>query len=294
MANKSRAKKNSTKGVKKSRNRARSLIGLDGAAVDHVRLLADPCNAKLCYPAYPGTGNGALIRRRLTFQVGAGAGETCGLVTVVPGLNAFKSAGSSATSTVLNPAWAAIYPFVTNDSYRAVAACLEAFPNASELNRSGLVAVGCTNHNWFDVASTVDGISGRLPYLTRAPDARISIKWVPSLVDTEFADPNTTPDRDGNNRLSFAFSGASAGTGYTIVVTVVYENVQTNNFVNTVQAPASRSSLNDVVRGVFNFAGGLVEVGTTVFNGLNHLASLTSVAGQTVPMQRMSPLLLGA
>lgn len=282
-----------TKPRKQSRGpRQKSMAMLDGAAMDHIRLMADPCNGKLCPPAYESPGGGALIRYRAIVNFGTGAGETAGVFSWAPGANETIGNGGVASTTSFTPSRNTMFAALstsansaTGTSYRCVAACVRMITNASETNRSGIVYAGNTDYNqywWNGTGQTsVESVLPGLPITTRAPSKSLEVVWAPAESDTDFVNDSlgTSLQQGGYGRsaITIAFTGAPAATGYTLEITGVYEVAYGLNqgTLATRSPPASSSSWNNVLRGLSQF----INNSPVMIDGVRRLTDYVQQAG---------------
>lgn len=278
------------------RNGPNTRIMLDGAAADHIRLLADPCNGKMVYPAYPSGQNGAVMRLRSVIQLGIGAGETCGMFHWTPGANEYYCNGAATPSTTFAPVSSSVFSLLQTAAasnngtmFRCVAACVKILYNGSENNRGGVIYAGNTAAASFG-ASTTGGVTATvatsvapLPYTTRVPSNSMEVLWVPNEADQNYFSDNANSgasvrqDSSTNAAITIGLIGLTAAVGVTLEVTGVYE-VQfgaTNNLVSSVGPPASSSPWSSVIRGLFDKIGG----STVLLNGVKSAIDYASVMG---------------
>lgn len=270
---------------------------LDGPAMSHIRLMADPCNAPLVAPAYEFPGGGAIIRYRRILTVGANGVEKHGAFGWAPGANEFYSNGADFINSNFVPSNGSMFGplsvatghtgFTSFQSFRCVAACAKFVTNASEANRSGLVFLGLTDtsQGWRSSGGagvmTPEYLSGILPTSTRAPSKSAELVWTPSHADTDFTsdpvDTNTNSAGISRSVMSFAFTGAPAASGYTVECTAVYEVRfgATTGMSSPVVPPVSSTSWNNVLRGFSQ----LIRNAPVMIDGVRRATDYISNAG---------------
>lgn len=273
----------------------RNRRALDQAALDYARLLADPCNAPVVHPIYPGTDAGFLFRAENFFPVGETTGATGGVFHWVPGyvngnnteclfMNSTSGGSVLALNNVGNTPGKS---FLNNNARgaRCIAACMKLSFPGSEANRSGRVHFGHTTAGMLLNGDTVsvDQVAQTLQHYTRTPADVIEIIWKPNLADAELFDPTETavaPVRDRKSAITVAFTGLPVATGMTLHLTAVYEWTPAPNqgiAHNALGKARSRNTWDDVqdylVEGGFTFVrhagqalGGVV--GRSLVNGV--------------------------
>lgn len=272
------------------------MAGLDAAAIAHIKLMADPCNAPLVYPAYEFPGGGAIIRYRRIVTCGTSTGETAGGLCWAPGVNEFWNNGGAAINstfipnrgTMFNPlSTATTSGQTTLNSFRCIGACARMITNASESNRSGLVFVGNadTTLAWGSNANTgsmtAELLASSLPISTRSPAKFAEVIWIPGHADTEFNSDDTASFTSSSSTsrscLSFAFTGAPPAAGYTFECTAVYEVKfgMSSGVISTVSPPTSSSSWNVVLRGLDKF----IRSSPVLIDGVSRASDYVKNAG---------------
>lgn len=286
---------------KASRKRAprQRMLALDAQAAAYARLLADPCNAPIVHPIYPGGDAGYLFRAESFGTFGQGAGITSGVVHWTPGYvnasdtqlltMAAATSGTGVTLAVAAPN--TLTPgkaFLTANARgcRCVAACLKVTYSGAESNRSGRVHYGLTTAGLADLGQgvTADEVAQTLQHFTRTPAESFEIIWKPSVGDTEFNDPSEAASaviRDRKSAITVAFAGLPANVGLTFHFTAVYEWTPAAGQGighNALGKARSRNSLDDVidvlVQGGFTFvrhAGGMAGavLGNAITSGIS-------------------------
>lgn len=293
------------KATKRKPTTMRSSVMLDGAALDHIKLMMDPCLGKMVYPAYSTSSNGSLMRFRNVISVATGATETCGVFHWTPGINAMYANGAATTTTTFTPTLYAPYPFLqtgggnsTGTSFRCVAACARIIFNGSEMNRGGIVYAGnTTSDSWgANVSANVSQCIGTLPYASRTPSKFLEILWVPNAADTQmFTDSTGAGAAIGEgpaySSVTAALVGLPATTGVSIETTAVYEVVfaSANNLVSSVGPPASSTPFGNVLQGFFN----AVKNSTVVLDGISKALDYVGPSGAATIGANIGRLAIG-
>lgn len=269
---------------------------LDKAAIDHIKLMADPCEGRLVPAAYPTPGGGAIQRFRAVVALGTGAGETSGIFHWIPGENEYFANGAATPTTNFTPGALSVFPGLsytpgTGNSavlFRCAAACLRVITNASEMNRSGVVYGGQTQSNYFafNVGSSTNvstSVSG-LPVSARMPAKHLEILWVPSAIDHTFDSDNsglgttiTADPNGGRSAITFGFVGAPAASGVTLELTAVYE-IQYNANGNVVSQPSPVTPMpwSSILSGFYKFINNSPVIIDTVRKGVEYMGVAAS------------------
>jgi len=298
--------KNTKKSQKKQKNnnarragpkpvRGTSDYYVDGAAMEHIKLMSDPCQGRLVPPAYPQPGGGAIQRFRASGAYAVGAADTALLFHWTPGINEFinNAAVSGATNFTPNPG--TVFPALANTSgvgtsatnFRCVAACLKIFTNASEANRAGMVFAGQTTNQYMGIngaaVTNVNTMLAGLPVTARVPSKCLEILWCPSLGDQGFYADYTGATVVNAQAMSsygsctFCALGLPAGTGLTVEMTAVYEiNYGSNGNVVSTPAPITSTSWNNVLRAYsafINYAPVIVDTARTAIEYMGMASS---------------------
>lgn len=269
--------------------------GLDPYATAYAKLVANPCHAQLTKGI--GTGSAASVVMRFEADQLAFTGGTVngGTLFWVPGSATGFSAGATADSSALTMAvdtsFCAGRQFLDSScsAARCIAACMQVYYPGSELNRSGIVALG---------VMPVGSLTGALPatyggsgglatnsqyrpmcqFSERTPETMMEITWRPGSGDEGMVDrvglaANLTSfpvALKGSNGILLNATGLAAGVGLRIRTVAVYElefNAG-NGLVNTVETSRSANSVNDVLRTLDNvmpnwFINGFKTAATT-------------------------------
>lgn len=182
----------------------RRVGGLDQAGLAYARLLADPCNASLTHSVYGGADGTIIVKFQKYLSLDVGAGTTAGYVQWTPGVantsgtDVLIGRGDSASSSV---AAAAIGGPASGDAgwlvfnaaaVRCIAGCMEVMYTGTELNRSGVVAVGNVSGSMLVEGGTtsVNSLKTVCQETFRMPDRQVSVKWQPSSNDLLWHDPS--------------------------------------------------------------------------------------------------------
>lgn len=287
MANKRKSKsKKATKMVRMPRGRP----PLDSQAAAYARLLADPCNAPLAYPVYPGGDSGYLVRAESFASYGGVAGDTSGVIHWVPGyvnssntqllqINMATPNTTGALVTNLNsPGAAFLYPNARGA--RCVAACMKISYPGAESARSGRIHYGLTSAGMLDLAQAVspDGVATALQHFTRTPADTIELVWKPSIGDTEFNDPTESAGaliRDRKSALTVAYAGLPSGVGLTVHYTAIYEWTPAVS-IGVGHNPLSKNTSANTLDDVLDY---LIRSGFQFVRGVGHAAGAAIGAG---------------
>jgi hypothetical protein len=256
---------------------------LDGQAAGFARMLADPCNAPLVHPVYPGGDSGYLFRAESFATVGTTAGDTAGIVHWTPGyVNASTTQLLSVPiATSSGPGAMAIngnspgVAFLTANARacRCVAACMKVTYPGSESTRSGRVHYGATSAGMLDLGTSAssDNVATALQHFSRTPADTFELIWKPSIGDTEFNDPTEAASaviRDRKAALTLCWAGLPSGVGLTIHFTAIYEwtpAVGTGVGHNPLSKNTSLNTLDQVL-------DYLIRSGFTFVRGVGHAA----------------------
>lgn len=266
MANKKSKKQKTAKKAMKIVRVGRK--ALDAPALAYARLLADPCNAPLCHPIYPGTEAGFLFRAENFFSIadpGAGATTTCGLFHWTPGyvnaestelLFTNNSAPGLAAATVASTSSPGKGFLAANArGMRCVAACMKITFIGAESQRSGRLHYGHTSAGMIDLGQsvTIDQVAQTLQHYCRTPADTVEVIWKPNIADTQFCDPTASTNavaRDARSAITMAVAGLPTGTGMTLHCTAIYEWTPAVNLGvghNALGKARSSNSLDDVM-----------------------------------------------
>lgn len=232
---------------------------LGAQAKAHLMLLEDPCAGPLTHPVYPGSEQGAVMRFSSLVSVNVGGSNDSGVYVWCPA-NALSGAlytvggGTAGTLGSLGSAPGASFFVANNCSYRAVAACLEAFTTSSEMNRAGYFGFGNNQSEAFATGSvyTPNEQLNNCTIVTRTPDKRLGIRWLPNVADMSFQNASAgaaapDPNRDCGNLL-FAWTGHQAAVPITLKLTVVYEVLFLNAGIpNVLHRNVSTNTTDDVL-----------------------------------------------
>ncbi len=285
-------------------------MALDGAAIDHIKLMADPCLGRLCKPAYPTVSNGAIMRFRNVFQIGVGAGETCGLFHWSPGANEAYANGAATVATAYTPTGNSVFNYLTTSSssntgilFRCVAACAKVMFNGSEMNRGGVIYAGntATGSYGIDSGATTTSVGTsvqNLPYTCRIPSRSFEILWVPNegdlLQNTDILGSTIGVGQGASlpgAAITIGFVGMPATTGVTVEVTGVYEvEYQAgNNMVSAVGPPTSLTPWAATIKGFFNY----IKDSPVIMDGVKAAIDYVSPAGPAVMGANIARMAIG-
>lgn len=272
MANKN--KKNGTRNSKRGGPKApRISTGLDEYGTRYAKLLADPCNAELTPSVFSGA-NGALLARFEYDQIfNSSATDVGSAGYFCPGAlcqnttnNAVGFGGPWSSDTIpgiLVNATPAIQPgnsFLNANAsgVRAISACIQVNYMGSELNRAGVIAVGCGKLSSITGTTTTAGLRTLAQVVQRMPDEPVEYRLPPTDASALFRDPTSTlsplgePTGQDLPALFWSATGIPVSTGVRVRFVVVYEWIPKVNTGMTIpnmgKVSHSRNSVEDVVR----------------------------------------------
>jgi len=306
---KTSAKQNSNKRARAKNTAIVPSTGLDAQAAGYARLLADPCNAPLVHPVYPGGDAGYLFRAESFSTFGVGAAETSGIIHWAPGYNnvsgsqlvGFAAANAdTATAVASQGASSPGNTFLQANAkgVRCVAACLKITFPGSEANRAGRIHYGHTSAGMLDIGNSVkvDSVAQTLQHFSRTPTDTIELVWKPSQGDFEFNDPTETSGaliRDRKGAVTVAWAGLPAATGLTFHFTAIYEWTPATALGighNALGKNQSRNTFDQVldrlIAGGFNFvkhAGHAVgsALGRSMVSGISQTFGIMPAVGRS-------------
>lgn len=232
---------------------------LDAGAMAHRRLLLDPCNAPLAGPVYSGSGSGQYRRYRTLITAEGQSVEGCYVFQL--GTNSFiKASHVAATfgSTYTFSSAAGIFPMGLSptvndtDSVRCIAGCVKVRYLGTESARAGTIGLLTAPHMFRGPASQSNGVADMTacPIVNRVGEVQHEAKFVPSNEDQEY----TVPTRvglstlsEGNSTITVVYRGTPAAT-IQFEITAIYEVETTEYGVVSTAAPASGTTLNQLLR----------------------------------------------
>lgn len=275
--------------------------------------MEDPCNAPLVNPCYSSGGGGTvLIRLELDQILYAGATETAGIYTFVPGLGAAwinaTPLPSDTTGTLVAGANAAGSSWLLANaaSFRPVAACMQVMYPGSELTRAGIIGISVVPANTiqpnFPAGSGGNG-SNTTAALTRAscahtermPATLVEAKWSPGEQDQTPTTPTlpllVAATLQGRNAIMMSASGFPVSTGIRVRTVAVYEaslltTVNTGQ-VQSVAPPKSQNTANQVLRDLFSrdpewWLNSALKTGRMASSVISYAAAGAKAAGRIV------------
>lgn len=269
---------------------------LDEYGTRYAKLLADPCNAELTPSVFAGA-NGALLARfeyDQIFNNGAtdigSAGYFCpGAICQSAVNNAVGFGGPWSSDTIpgaLVNATPAIQPgnaFLNANAsgVRAIAACIQVNYMGSELDRSGVIAVGCAKLSSVTASVNTSTLRTLAQVVQRMPDAPLEYRLPPTESSEIFRDPSSTvnpigePTAQDLPALFWSATGVKAATGIRVRFVVIYEwvpKIGTGMTVpNMAKVSHSHNSTEDVLRA-------LEKTGDWLHRGVNSAYSLAGSA----------------
>lgn len=253
-------------------------------ANDWLRLLADPCNAKLARPCYTGSDSGYLIRTvdiwtptvEGTFTAG---NSTRDVVIQVCPYNFSTSSGARMANAFVGGSASFVEKgfsnFITNSGavkrYRPVAACLKWVPTGIYSNRSGAVGLAYTTGQLYaegDVSASTDQAFSSCQHTIGNGAAIHEVRWLPTQTDETFTSVLQS-DNPSAACLQLVLKGVncinsanfSTLNGY-VDITVVWEWVPdvVDNVAQQVSAPPPYTAQSVLAR--------IRDMGSFLFNGV--------------------------
>lgn len=275
MVKNTRTKNNAKRNVARRAPRTRVVVssGLDEHATKYAKLLADPCNGQLTPSVFSGS-NGALLARfeydqifnNAATDIGS-AGYFCpGAICQNTTNNAIGFGGPWSSDTIpgaLINATPAIQPgnafLAANASgVRAIAACIQVNYMGSELDRAGVIAVGCGKLSTVVPTISTATLRTLAQVVQRMPDAPIEYRLPITEGSELFRDPASTvnpitePTAQDLPALFWSATGVKAATGIRVRFVVVYEWIPKIGIGMTVpnmgRVSVSRNTSSDVLR----------------------------------------------
>lgn len=228
--------------------------GLDAAALNHRRLLADPCNADLTAPVYPGLGTGNYRRYRTIiaseglsvegtyyFQLGTNTTWRASHVAATAGTNYTYSAPS-------NLFQASSLSGATVEA-RCLAGCVKVRFVGAESARSGTIGMAVLSAPLVQPGATSSALLDlqKCPFVTRFGDIMHEAKFVPTQADEEFKLLNTNINNT-NAIIAVTYRGIPASS-LQFEVTGCYEiNSSEVDVASSSIIPRSAFTLNHVLQ----------------------------------------------
>lgn len=230
--------------AKRSKQRApavpRNRFSLTQGELGYARLLADPCNAPLVHGPF-GDGSGGMISRfESDFIYGYSSTDVNGSLAFLPsGPSCYENVTLTDTTTfaynagVFAPPGSAFLQ-ANCSSYRCLAACIQVYWPGTELNRQGIISVGCLPAEAvFNTDNTVSKLRTLSQYVERTPAGMAEIKWQPTSFDTQFTDAGDAASSGSGvdsklstsrrNALVVTHAGLPANVGMRVRIVAVYE-----------------------------------------------------------------------
>lgn len=275
---KSRPKNKPRKLVRRRRVKRRGPVAirarLDFAARAYARLLADPCGAPLVRSIGLGTGDSIIVRVENDTLLFNGLTETGGWGIWCPSTTVALAAspGNDATTGVGDltkfPAPAGRLLASSASGVRCVSACLQIMYPGTELNRSGVIAMGVAPASLLSRGLPATSGGGAIPFSTsqirtlcqftsRMPENMAEIIWRPGPDDQFDYDlsvsgavpANFAPNIGNRNAIIFSVAGVTANVGVRVRTVAVFEYtpVEGLGFAASVETPRSMNTTNDVL-----------------------------------------------
>lgn len=292
----------------------RQSAGLDQAAIRYRNLLLNPCTAPLAQ-GIAGDGQGGLVVRLETdFLVNTSATDVGAFIAFTPGTNTYEISSAPITSDTgtITLAASGAFSFASAGSvvasYRCVAACIQIMWPGTELNRSGVVALGQCNRG--DLASTVTTANLRTlaANVERTPEGIVELKWTPTeqdllYMESQSGDGSSTPLFYKHGTLFMSAAGIPVSTGLRVRLVGVYE-WRPNTGYGLTTPPATYTSSNSVAQVLHSMEGlgnwayhsaqSAGKAASSLYRGVRAVGQLTYGVGQAVRTgARYVPALMG-
>jgi hypothetical protein len=285
-----KAKKQPRKTPRVPRALAQVKGGLDQAALDYARLIADPCNGPLVNAPF-GDGQSGTIARFEVDGVWNTTGTDVGsfLIFVPSMLGYYQSTvpiladGTGYTLSAIGGGPGSNFINTNAGSYRTLAACIQVYYPGSEQSRAGVTAVGQTNLGSVIPLGATTVSTGAIrtgaQYVERTPGTMVELKWTPNNYDMEWS-AGITSSADGPSQYLAGRRSAlvtstfgipvSTGMRYRMVAVVEYLPLaSTGQNFNPPRAPVSRNTFQDVTRYLAN-------LGNWTYKGANDMGHALS------------------
>jgi len=226
---------------------------LDQGAMQHARMLLDPCNANMTQPVYSGMGTGQYRRCRVIFSPPATAAE--GTYEFCPGSNS-KMVATHVSANIGNP-----YTFNESELFpggilpaeienRCIAACVRIRYLGSEYERGGCVGTRTSPFRYFapnQVTTNADALTS-CTLINRVGEVMHEVKFVPGVGDELFSPSWGTTNNAPRQLGSFGFTWSNMlGSQFQVEVTAIIEIEAAVGTVPAPIAPTSRNTLNQVL-----------------------------------------------
>nr|UHS72139.1 MAG: hypothetical protein 3 [Tombusviridae sp.] len=245
------------------------IVAVRGAkteATDYLRLLADPCNAKLTHPPFIGTGSGYLVRTKQRVLPSGSTGAVDFFMDIHPGGILNSSSGavfgtwgySTTVGGALGTAQAIQFPtFIGNNTigyFRAVAGCAKVWYSGSEMERKGLIGLALDQGSVAEPGATYAGVAPdaiqMCQRVARLGTEAHEVRWVPNSEDQAFIG-NAEPTSAGSvnqkgTTIRLVGTGLPAGS-CSVEITFVWEWVPLQVGVVPNPSVPPRYTLNDVL-----------------------------------------------
>lgn len=226
---------------------------LDQGAMQHARMLMDPCNAHMAQPVYSGMGTGQYRRCRVIFSPPATAAE--GTYVFCPGTNS-KLVATHVAANIGNP-----YTFNKSELFgngilpadsetRCIAACVRIRYLGSEYERGGCIGTRTSPFLYYtelQVSNNADALTS-CTLINRVGEVMHEVKFVPGVGDELFSPTwgSTVPSPRQLGSFGFTWSNM-LGSQFQVEITAIMEIEAAAGTVPAPIAPSSRNTLNQVL-----------------------------------------------
>lgn len=227
-------------GRPRRQRRAPAKVPVDPKEAQLVQLLADPCNADYVNGSVYAGESGIVSRFAVDSNIGAGVGETSGVIAFHPNDNTvcIITATSPGTTFTIN-AGSFIYNQVPGQTFllgsaakmRALAACITALPNSTVLEAKGDIAVGNVSlSSLYGTTASVNSIFSLLNVKGPVVRKNYEAKFVPGLMDSRYSSlvvggnpSNSGTDDSDTNCIVLAWRSLAPASGISYRLTSVVE-----------------------------------------------------------------------
>jgi hypothetical protein len=234
---------------------------LDKPALDYTRLLADPCAGPLVHGLAPDGSGGFIVRLETDLVINGSATDVGAFLAFTPGINTYELSNAPITSDggAITPSSVGFSSFLQTTpvgSYRALAACIQVMWPGTELNRSGVVALGQVDRAELTSASLSTGNLRTLaPNVERTPATFVEQRWHPNEQDLNWnsdssGDQLTAGLKAKRGSIYVAAFGIPVSTGLRVRMVGVYEwkPLVASGLTVPVSTQTSSNTMSDALR----------------------------------------------
>lgn len=228
-------------------------------------MLADPCNAPMVQPCYNGTGSGYFVRMRQIVDIPAAAKDFVMEFTPAGGTGnvgawSWSDTVGGSLGNAANLSMGGIFNSGFVGRARCVAGCAKILYTGTELNRSGIVGFSLDQGRSMAAGEPIAGTASTwlatTAHTERIGQREMEYRWLPGPGDENFrttgGEELATGEVNGGG-IQIIISGITPATVRITLVSVWEwqpEQEQNTGLVTQNKVPASRNSLNDVLRAI--------------------------------------------